>query len=46
MNLYIRKNGLDKEHVKGYLYTTGVFDRDVKSQARSFPNIQLKRLKS
>jgi len=45
MNLYIRKKKLDKEHVKGYLYTTGVFDSDVKSQARAFPNIQLKRLK-
>lgn len=46
MNLYIRKKGLDKEHVKGYLYTTDVFDKNVKSQARVFPNIQLKRLKS
>lgn len=45
MNFYIRKKKLDPELVKGYLYTTGIFDKDVKSQARAFPNIQLKRLK-
>ncbi len=45
MNLYIRKKRLDPELVTGYLYTTGVFDSDVKSQARAFPNIKLKRLK-
>jgi len=45
MNLYIHKKGLDKELVEGYLFTTGVFDKDVKAQARVFHNIQLKRLK-
>lgn len=45
MRLYIRKKGLDPKYVMGYLYTTGIFDKDVKSQARAFPNIQLKRLK-
>ena len=45
MNLYIKKKGLEGKLVKGYLYTTGVFDKDVKSQARAFPNIQLRRLK-
>ena len=45
MNLYIRKKRLDPELVRGYLYTTGIFDKDVRSQARAFPKIQLKRLK-
>ena len=45
MNYYISKKGLNKDHVKGYVYTTGVFHRDVKSQVRAFPNMQLKRLK-
>jgi hypothetical protein len=46
MNLYIQKKGLDKDLVKGYLFTSGVFDKDVKAQARVFRNIQLKRLRS
>jgi Holliday junction resolvase-like predicted endonuclease len=46
MNLYINKKGLDKDLVKGYLFTTGVFDKDAKAQARIFRNIQLKRLKT
>jgi len=45
MNLYINKKGLNKDLVKGYLFTTGVFDKDVKAQARVFRGIQLKRLK-
>ncbi len=45
MNLYINKKGLNKDLVKGYLFTTGVFDKDVKTQARIFRGIQLKRLK-
>lgn len=45
MNLFIKKKDLDKDFVQGYLITTGVFDKDVKAQARSFPNIQLKRIK-
>lgn len=45
MNLYIRKKKLDPQFVRGYLYTTGIFGKDVRSQARAFPNIQLKRLK-
>jgi hypothetical protein len=46
MSLYISKKGIDKDFVKGYLFTTGVFDTDTKSQARHFRSIQLKRLKS
>jgi Holliday junction resolvase-like predicted endonuclease len=46
MNLYLSKKGLDKNLVKGYLFTTGVFDKDTKSQARLFRSIQLKRLKT
>jgi len=45
MNLYVGKKGLDKNLVKGYLFYTGVFDKDVRSQARALPSIQLKRLK-
>ena len=45
MNLLMRKKGLDRDLVRGYLYTTGIFDKDVKSQARAFPKIQLKRVK-
>lgn len=43
--LYIKKNNLNTDCVKGYLYTTGLFDREVRSQARKLPIIQLKRLK-
>lgn len=46
MNLYINKKRIDKDFVKGYLFTTGVFDKDTKTQARLFRGIQLKRLKS
>ena len=46
MSLYINKKGIDKDFVKGYLFTTGVFDKDTKSQARLFRSIQLKRLKT
>jgi Holliday junction resolvase-like predicted endonuclease len=46
MSLYISKKGIDKDFVKGYLFTTGIFDKDTKSQARHFRSIQLKRLKS
>jgi hypothetical protein len=45
MNLLMRKKGLDRDQVRGYLYTTGIFDKDVRSQARAFPRIQLKRVK-
>jgi Holliday junction resolvase-like predicted endonuclease len=45
MNLYISKKGIDKDSVKGYLFTTGVFDKDAKAQARVLRNIQLRRLK-
>jgi hypothetical protein len=44
MRLFIRKRDLDEEYVKGYFYTTGIFDKDVKKQAR-VSNIQLKRVK-
>jgi hypothetical protein len=44
MSIFVRRRDLDEEHVQGYLYTTGVFDKDVKNQAR-VSNIQLKRVK-
>jgi Holliday junction resolvase-like predicted endonuclease len=45
MNLYIQKKGLDEDFVTGYLFTTGIFDKDVKSHARILQNVKLKRLK-
>lgn len=42
--LYIKKNNLNTDCVKGYLYTTGLYDKEVRSQARKLPIIQLKRL--
>jgi len=42
--IYIKKNNLNTDCVKGYLYTTGLFDREVRSQARKLPIIELKRL--
>lgn len=45
MNIFIKRKKLDKEDVTGYLVTTGIFDPIVKSQARKFDNIKLKRVK-
>ena len=45
MNIFMKRKKLDKEDVTGYLVTTGVFDPTVKSQARRFDNIKLKRAK-
>jgi len=42
--LYIKKNNLNTDCVNGYLYTTGLFEKEVRSQARKLPIIQLKRL--
>lgn len=45
MTLLIGKKRLDKEHVRGVLITTGIFDKDTRDQAKLCPNIQLKRVK-
>jgi len=44
-NIFARKRKLDPKEVTGYFYTTGVFDAEITSQARGFPNIKLKRIK-
>lgn len=44
--LYIKKNNLNTDCVKGYLFTTGSFDKEVKSQALRLPIIQLIKLRS
>jgi ABC-type ATPase with predicted acetyltransferase domain len=43
--IFCRRKGLDKEEVEGVLYTTGVFDIQVKKDAGQFPNIKLKRIR-
>ena len=40
-----KMNNLNTDCVSGYLYTTGLFDKEVKSQAQKLPVIQLKKLK-
>jgi hypothetical protein len=42
--LYIKKNRLNTDCVKGYLYTTGLFDKEVRVQAKKISSIELKRL--
>lgn len=42
--LYIKKNQLNTDCVSGYLYTTGLFEKEVKIQANKISNIELKRL--
>ena len=43
--IFCRKRKLDEEEVDGILYTTGLFDPLVKTQAREFPNVKLKRVR-
>ena len=42
--LFIKKNQLNTDCVTGYIYTTGLFDREVRTQARKILNVKLKRL--
>lgn len=44
--IFCKKRKLDEKEVKGYFYTTGVFDPTVVSQARQFSNIMLKRMRN
>ena len=45
-NLFMKKKRIKEEkNITGYLYTTGIFIKDVTSQARKFPNIKLRRIK-
>lgn len=43
--LYIKKNRLNTDCVMGYLYTTGLFEKEVRIQAKKISNIELKKLK-
>ena len=43
--LYIKKNNLNTDCVKGYLFATGSFDKEVKSQALRLPSIQIIKLR-
>lgn len=43
-NLYKSRQKIDDTDIVGYLYTTGVFDPEVKSQARLINNVQLRRI--
>ena len=45
LNVFRTKNKISDENIEGYLYTTGVFDKDTMSQARKFKNITLKRVR-
>jgi len=45
LNIFMKRKKLDKEDVTGYLITTGIFDANVRSQARNFVNIKLQRVK-
>lgn len=44
--IFCKKRRLDEEEVKGFFYTTGIFDPTVITQARKFPNIKLKRIRN
>ena len=44
--IFCKKRKLDEDEVKGFFYTTGVFDPTVITQARKFPNIKLKRIRN
>ena len=44
--LYLRRKNIDPKCVKAYIYTTGQFENDAKSQAKKFSIIKLRRLKS
>jgi hypothetical protein len=44
--LYLRRKNIDPECVKAYIYTTGQFEKDVKTQAKKFSIIKLRRLKT
>ncbi|MGQ9460774.1 MAG: hypothetical protein ACUVRA_06050 [Candidatus Bathyarchaeaceae archaeon] len=42
--IFCRQRKLDEEEVEGILCTTGIFDPLVKTQAKEFPNVKLKRV--
>jgi restriction endonuclease Mrr len=43
---YVRRKGWPADKVTGYFFTTGIFDANVKSLARDYPDIILKRINS
>ncbi len=43
--LYLRRKNLNPEHVQTYIFTTGKYEKEVRTQAKKFPIIKLERLK-
>lgn len=43
--LFLRRKNLNPDHVQAYIYTTGQFEKEVRTQVKKFPIIKLKRLK-
>ncbi len=43
--LYLRRKNLNPDHVQTYIYTTGKYEKEVRTQAKKFPIIKLERLR-
>ena len=42
--LYLRRKNLNLDHVQTYIYTTGKYEKGVRTQAKKFPILKLERL--
>ena len=42
--LYLRRKNLNPDHVQTYIYTTGKYGKEVRTQAKKFPILKLERL--
>jgi len=42
--LYLRRKNLNLDHVQTYIYTTGKYEKEVRTQAKKFPILKLERL--
>ena len=42
--LYLRRKNLNPDHVQTYIYTTGKYEKEVRTQAKKFPILKLERL--
>jgi len=42
--LYLRRKNLNPDHVQTYIYTTGKYEKEVRTQAKKFPIIKLEKL--
>ena len=43
--LYLRRKNLNPDHIQTYIYTTGQYEKEVRTQAKKFPIIKLERLR-